>query len=361
MFRNVLRREIGPNASWSTDYPQDPFDLRWAAWGAAVETLQINLVANGWMGLFHAFLEPSPCSDLRWQGVGPGTNAEVKRAYSALFGRFFGRAALRHYHGCRWLRQVFEGLEIAPGIYLQRRPGHTGDLPDWIGWDDKNNCLVVAEAKGSYDAGNWHSACPAPIRTALAQLARVQIVDANGPIQFKNWAVACRWATSAQPVTPTIICCDPEEVGRQLTPREAKFIRAEIRSRWMADLLKGIGRQDLANVLFQPPQLFDIQNFERDMSTIAGRVGYGALAIESGGLIPLIGEGREAREKLLIEAARGLGRDVAFIMVNADAVISAILERSEPTNEMNLDSGAAPGDADITIDGITFRSISASD
>jgi len=47
------------------------FDLRWAAWGAAVETLQIDLVANGWMGLFAAMLESDPSSLSILPATGP--------------------------------------------------------------------------------------------------------------------------------------------------------------------------------------------------------------------------------------------------------------------------------------------------
>lgn len=34
-------------------------DLRKVAWAAAVETMQVNLVAQGWVGLFSAMLETS--------------------------------------------------------------------------------------------------------------------------------------------------------------------------------------------------------------------------------------------------------------------------------------------------------------
>jgi hypothetical protein len=294
-FRNVLRREVTPTGTYWTDIYED-FDLRWAAWGAAVETLQIDLVAAGWMSLFDALLEPPPEAALRWRGAGPGTNAEIKRAYSALFGRFFGRAVLRRYHGCRWLRQVRDGLELAPGIQLRRRAGYDGDLPDWVGWDDHHGCIVVAEAKGSNARGNWHSINPPPIRTALAQLERVEIVDTFGsPVHFKTWAVACRWGTMANGIEPTIITCDPDTNGRALEPEEARQVRSEMQARWNADLLEGLGRPDVAQAARMANLDAGTVDLARDLTEIPGKKGYGALAIEAGGVIPLVGARRAAR------------------------------------------------------------------
>jgi hypothetical protein len=354
MLRTVTRREIAPDDSWSTTSPSAWFDLRWAAWGAAVETLQIDLVAAGWMNLFSALLEPHPSIELRWRGTGPGTNAEVKRAYSALFGRFFGRAALRRDHGCRWLRQVHDGLELAPGIILRRRAGYPGDLPDWVGWADHHSCLVVAEAKGSHDRGNWIGNRPPPIRTALQQLERVEIVDAHGPIYFKSWAVACRWGTVANAAAPTIITCDPGHEGRILVDDEARSVRAEMRARWLADLLDGIGRPDVAaqarDLAISPTS----DATGRDLTLIPGHVGFGALAIEAGGLIPLVGADRMSRARALIDTARGLKRETALVLVDRAAAEKAILRGDDAVDdgETSLDFG---DHEEITVDGVTFR------
>lgn len=355
MLRQVTRRVMAPGGGWSTNTRGQLFDLRWAAWGAAVETLQIDLVANGWMNLFSALLEPHPCVELRWLDSGPGSNAEVKRAYSALFGRFFGRAVLRRDHGCRWLRQVQDGMELVPGVILRRRAGHAGDLPDWVGWDDIHDCFVVAEAKGSHDRGNWNGvAPPPPIRTALEQLGRVEIVDTAGPIHFKTWAVACRWGTVANTVTPTIVTCDPDHRGRMLEPAEARKLRAEVRARWVADLLEGVGRADIAamardgdlNVFGDPTG--------RELTLIPGRSGFGALAIEAGGIVPLIGTDRADRSRVLLDLAGELGRETALVLVERTAAEGAIM-RSD-ADKADTETGVElPSLDEITVDDVTFR------
>ncbi len=354
MLRQVTRRELSPSGSWSTTTTGDWFDLRWAAWGAAVETLQIDLVASGWMNLFSALLVPHPSVQLRWLGSGPGSNAEVKRAYSALFGRFFGRAVLRRDHHCRWLRQVHHGMELAPGVTLRRRSGLPGDLPDWVGWDDAHDCFVVAEAKGSHDRGNWNGAPPPPIRTALDQLDRVEIVDASGPIHFKKWAVACRWGTVANGVAPTIVTCDPDRKGRILEPAEARGMRAEMRAQWVADLLIGVGRDDIAAIARGGAISVSEDPTGRELTLIPGRVGYGALAIEAGGVIPLIGSERRGRSRVVLDIADELGRETALVLIDRSTAEGAIMRLD--AEEGDLPSGVEfPTLDQITVDGVTFR------
>jgi hypothetical protein len=367
MIRHVHRREVDLSSSLSWDVDPEPFDLRWAAWAAAVETLQIDIVASGWMNLFAALLVPSPTTELRWAGGGPGTNAEIKRAYSALMGRFFGRATLRRDHGCRWLRQVVDGLELAPGVHLRRRTGQVGDLPDWVGWDDFHCCWVVAEAKGSHDRSNWIDGNPPPLRTALLQLDRVEIVDASGPIAFKTWAVACRWGTELNGLAPVIITCDPDGRGRQLEEWEVAKHREEARARWVADLLDGLGRPEIATAARYGDIAPSIAT-EVDLVLVPGRSGYAALAIETGGIIPLVGPGRAGRAASIIETAQLLKRATALVLLDRGTVESAVL-RVGPADI--LDDGsvqrwwsrtsetklAVPDRPELNVDGVTFRTM----
>lgn len=357
MLREVLRREISPTGDSLVDSYPVSFDLRWAAWGASVETLQIDLVAGGWMSLFAALLEPVPQTELRWLADGPGANAEVKRAYSALFGRFFGRGALRRDHSCRWLRQVKNNLELAPGVYLRRKPGYEGDLPDWVGWDDRNRCFVVAEAKGSHDQGNWGSGTPPPLKTALTQLERVNIVDSSGPIQFKTWAVACRWGTTTNNKVPTIITCDPQSDGRKLSERESASMREAMRRQWTADLLDGLGRTDIAEIARHPGVSASASDIERDPIVIGDRIGYAALAIEGAGVIPLTGAARPRRAQAIIETARGLKREVALILFDLMATERAISGGDIPKQATDHHEAITGEFNEITVDGVTFRTI----
>jgi len=250
-------------------------------------------------------------------------------------------------------------MELAPGIVLQRRTGFPGDLPDWVGWDDHHDRLVVAEAKGSHDRGNWNGMTPPPpIRTALDQLERVEIVDATGPIHFKTWAVACRWGTVANGVVPTIVTCDPDHRGRMLKLEEARKLRAEMRARWVADLLEGVGRRDLAAMARDGEMNVADDPTGRELTLIPGRSGYGALAIEAGGVVPLTGVDRAGRSRVLLDMAGELGRETALVLVDRSAAESAIMRQ-------NADAIGAEGDAEtevdlpsldeITVDGVTFR------
>lgn len=364
MIRYVHRREVSRSGAFSWNVDAEPFDLRWAAWAAAVETLQIDLVASGWMNLFTALLMPPPTTDLRWAATGPGTNAEIKRAYSALMGRFFGRATLRRDHGCRWLRQVSDGLELCPGVHLRRRTGHSGDLPDWVGWDDFHGCWVVAEAKGSHDRGDWVDGDPPPLQRALAQLDRVEIVDAAGPIAFKTWAVACRWGTEANGLSPVIVTCDPVGDGRRLEEWEVAKHREEARARWVADLLEGLGRPEVAAAV-RGSAVGMAPSMEDDLALISGRSGYAALAIEMGGIIPLTGFGRAARAASIIDTAAQLKRATALVLLDRSMAESALV-RGGSNDVMEDESGQPwrkrphmdmpkPPEAELTVDGVTFR------
>jgi len=367
MIRSVHRREVNRSGTFSIGVDPFPFDLRWAAWAAAVETLQVDLVASGWMNLFASMLSPYPATELRWLASGPGTNAEIKRAYSALMGRFFGRGTLRRDHGCRWLRQVTEGLELAPGVYLRRKAGHTGDLPDWVGWDDFQNCWIVAEAKGSHDKSDWIDGHPSPIKTALRQLARVEIVDSSGPIAFKTWAVAARWGTEENGLPPVIITCDPDGDGRHLQDWEIPKHREEARARWVSDLLVGLGKPDLANAIRNEET--DIAGaVEDDLVLVSGRKGYAAVAIEMGGVIPLIGAGREDRAQSIFETARILKRNMALVLLDREETEKAIArgdpgelsDREVPDRRGWASAEPSSQKADwpeLTIDGLTFRTM----
>lgn len=245
-------------------------------------------------------------------------------------------------------------MELAPGVILQRRVGFTGDLPDWVGWDDHHGRLVVAEAKGSHDRGNWNGAPPPPIRTALEQLERVEIVDSGGAIHFKTWAVACRWGTVANAVTPTIVTCDPDRRGRMLDPAEARKIRAEMRARWVADLLESVGRRDIAAMARGGDLNATDDPTGQQLTLASGRSGYGALAIEGGGIVPLTGVDRLGRSRVLLDMAGELGRETALVLIDRIAAEGAIMrvdaDKADTETAVEL-----PSFDEITVDGVTFR------
>lgn len=250
MKRTVYRRKIGATGAEIAGPGQ--IDLRQVAWAAAVETMQVNLVARGWVGLFGAMLDPST-TDLVWRGNGPGGEAEIKRAYSALMGRFFGRAVLRSEHRIKWLQQAAEGLEVQPGVRVFRKAGtqYAGDLPDWVGWDCDRRMWAVCEAKGSYGSTRWMNGEPEPVTTALRQINRIEFRDAAGTIASEGWVAASRWGTVENARRPVIMTVDPRNDGRVLSPDEARRAEAELRVDWYAGLSPTIPKAALRSASAQ--------------------------------------------------------------------------------------------------------------
>jgi hypothetical protein len=304
------------------------------AHAAAVETLQVALVAKGWVGMFGALLQPgSDTSPLVWSSNGPGGEAEIKRAYSGLFGRFFGRAVLRHEHGCLGLRQVRDGMQLAPGVTLQRRmPGIKGDLPDWVGWNPAKGCFSICEAKGSYAQASWTGKHPPILKAAGDQLDRVQVVDSRGRLQTKDWVVASRWGTAVSGKPTTIITKDPLTEGRALSPAEAARISREAYALWFADLLDGLGRPALAAGLRRDGGLPG-DDPGGDVSDIGGRGVYAAVAMDGLGVIPLRGARRRERLDLLRGIAADADAKVALVGIDAAAVRAAAARQWLPDDQ----------------------------
>jgi hypothetical protein len=77
------------------------FDLDQVELAALRETLQTTFGPNPFSSFIRTFLVPY--SDwLKWLGEGPGIGREMRRTFSALFGRFFARAYLSDCHGFVW-------------------------------------------------------------------------------------------------------------------------------------------------------------------------------------------------------------------------------------------------------------------
>jgi hypothetical protein len=359
--RDVYRREVG--ATGAEIAGPGHIDLRKVAWAAAVETMQVNLVAQGWVGLFGAMLDPST-NELRWRGHGPGGEAEIKRAYSALMGRFFGRAVLRSDHKIKWLRQASEGLEVEPGVRLVRRRGkkYKGDLPDWVGWDRDRKMWAVCEAKGSHGSARWKSGEPEPVATAKKQIQRVEFRDAAGTIASEGWVVASRWGTVANGLPPVIMTVDPPNEGRTLSAAEAVRAEAELRVGWYADLLVAVGQEDVSERLRSGTST--TAEDERDLARFGDTVGYAALAIDGAGLFPMAGGERDDLRRTLLRFARERELKAALIIVDRECIEAA---RSRQINVQatmlpdiddtasDADEGAEKGgDLHITQDGVTL-------
>jgi hypothetical protein len=274
-------------------------------------------------------------------------------------GRFFGRGTLRVDHGCCWLMQVEDGMELAPNIHLHRRPGpdYEGDLPDWIGWDVLTHQWVVAEAKGSRSVSGWISGTPAVVKDALDQVRRVMITDASGAsIHAKTWVVASRWGTVENGLRPVLMTVDPELEGRRLTENELKTVPRELQARWVASLLDGMGRRGLADDIRESRSS---DALDADLVRFGDRIGYVALVSESAGIVPLVGRGRAETFELFHQSMRESGEKAALLLLDAETVRSA-LHRSGRYPAGAFDDGRDDGGA-ISIDGLTLAPLRSTD
>lgn len=352
MKRTIVRRIDYPQSS--VVMPAHEIDLSLVAQAAAIETLQIDLVARGWIGLFDALLQPASATNaLVWRQSGPGGEAEIKRAYSALFGRFFGRAILRHEHHCQNLRQVSDGLSIAPGYSVRRRPHASaeGDLPDWIGWNGQRNCWSVCEAKGSYARSDWRSRRPPVVARAMTQIGRVEVIDPSGlQVQTKDWAVASRWGTVDNGREPVIMTEDPLSKGRELSQLEAQFCARHAHAQFVADLVQGMGRDELAELLRRPDGQAAAA-VDRDISVLGKHEGYAAVLLDGGSILPLTGGQRRQRLDAIRSMASELGRKTAVVLVSRTTALRAV--HREPSPE-DLETVITDDGLTVTSDGVTF-------
>jgi hypothetical protein len=122
-------------------------------------------------------------------------SAELRRAYSGLYGRFVARALLSNHLGLtRFLSLKRNGLMV-PGSVEVRRTAK-GDIPDWLAWDEQNSRLVLGEAKGSLSSNDFLVAGgPKCARDGKAQFDRVETYHGTSVVQPARWVAATRWAT----------------------------------------------------------------------------------------------------------------------------------------------------------------------
>ena len=134
LYRNTIIRIVDPNTGGNC-IEHRQFDLHWAALAAAEETLQGGPLYSAWLRLFQTHLSNN-ARKLQWRGD-LAESAEMRRAYSAIYGRYFSRGIL----ASRLEVTDFVSLErknttIKDGVTVNRKS--KGDIPDWIAWDPIN-------------------------------------------------------------------------------------------------------------------------------------------------------------------------------------------------------------------------------
>ena len=231
-----------------------PFDLWWAAKAAAEETIQGSPLVPAWLTLFQDHLSQADTVALRW-AEDLAASAEMRRAYSALYGRFFGRAFLAYRLGFTDFVPIESG-GARVGNLVQVRRVRRGDGPDWIAWDPRSRSYVLAEAKGRLggaEGGFLSHARPKCITAGKAQFERVEVRDTSGRrVQTKNWVAANLWSTDRRKRDPVCLLWDPEGEGEQLLDDEVPRHVAAIRRHRVGAITAGLGHLGFPNGSTEP-------------------------------------------------------------------------------------------------------------
>ena len=240
-YRYAFTRIVDPGAG--TDVVDfGPFDLWWAAISAAEETIQGSPLASAWLTLFQDHLSQADTTELRW-AEDLAESAEMRRAYSALYGRFFGRAFLASRLG--FTNFVPLQTDRTPvGNMVEVRRVKRGDVPDWIAWDPQSRSYVLAEAKGRLGGSvdEFLSRTPACISSGKAQFERVEVRESSGrTIRTTNWVAANLWCTDQRGRPPVCLLWDPDGEGEQLLEEEIPSHAAAVRRQRVHGIAAGLG------------------------------------------------------------------------------------------------------------------------
>jgi hypothetical protein len=207
---------------------------------AAEETLQGSPMASAWLKLFRTQLSETDGHWLRWRGD-LAESAELRRAYSGLYGRFFARALLTdHLRLSRFLSLKRNGLEVPDSVTVKRM--HTGDIPDWLAWDDANARFVLCEAKGSLSATDFLKAgMPRCVHEGKKQFLRISCHDQGQPVYPAEWVAASRWATDQRGGDPVSLLWDPPVDDAPFSEEEAARHREAVGRAWLESIAPGMG------------------------------------------------------------------------------------------------------------------------
>ena len=220
------------------------FNLDQVELSALREVLQTALGANPFSSFIRRFL--APYSDwLVWLGDGPGIGREMRRTFSALFGRFFARAYLSDCHGFVWFAPL-DGPTQFIGARLRVRSTGRQDLPDWICAGQRH--LALGEAKGARGRSRLtHYSQPSAVRQGVRQLenCQVSVYDRNNRTwvgrRTKGWCVYNQWCfQSSNVVYPWLYVADPETNGEELLPNDIPILIRSVARQHVVGLLRGL-------------------------------------------------------------------------------------------------------------------------
>lgn len=316
-------------------------NLWWIALAAAEETAQGQAMASSFLTLFSGHLSQSDARWLRWRDD-MAASAEMRRAYSALYGRFFARGVLKSTLALRNFISLHTQSTPAGAVTVNRLVA--GDIPDWIAWDPVAGTYVLCEAKGNLTGTtiNFQTATPKCVVNGKEQFERVEVLDALGnQVKTYGWVGASLWATDLRNRQPVFLAFDPEGEGRDLGDNERREHAHSLHRQWLSTLSEGFAEpafrtQGGAPRLFikvrapaapdlQPPRLRVVRSKE-EVDVVVDKPSPRAHAdlyvpslLTRFGLAPV--RGRDARDTLLKaqEAARLSGEPVWFVGVSRRA------------------------------------------
>ncbi|BBF69773.1 hypothetical protein [Sphingomonas bisphenolicum] len=223
-----------------------PFSLWWAALAASDETMQGGPLVPAWLRLFSTHLSTADQIRLRWGGD-LAQSAELRRAYSALYGRYFSRALLASRLGLTDFVSLRTNKTRLPnGIVVERTL--KGDIPDWIAWNPAEGAYSLCEAKGSLTGrqADFMTGQPACIRDGKRQFGRVQVLDRSGrALATRNWVAANLWSTDGRPRESVSLLWDPPADGTVISEGDRQQHADGMRRRRIANIALRLGRPAL--------------------------------------------------------------------------------------------------------------------
>ena len=243
-------RVVDPGISYDRTIAQ-AVSMWWPALAAADETMQGGAMAPAWFRLFRAHLSRLESSELRWGGD-LGESAELRRAYSSLYGRYFARAVLASRLGFTDFVSLRRNVTTLPGGVTVTRIAK-GDIPDWIAWDPRSRSYVLGEAKGNLTGNPEQYLYDEPncIAAGKSQFARVSVTSGGRRISTRNWVAANLWSTDVRPRPSVSLLWDPPGPGETLSEEEVPRHAAAIRRRRTAILAVRLGRPQLLRLTDQ--------------------------------------------------------------------------------------------------------------
>lgn len=239
-YRRTSIRTVDQNGDNTV---QCDFWLWHAAIAAAEETIQGIPLSRAWLGLFEEHLSRENLRLLRW-GQDLAESTEMRRAYSAIYGRFFSRGFL----ACKLGISEFFPLsgDATPfrngEATVHRNNG--GDMPDWIAWDRAAGSYVLAEAKGRLTGSTraFLNGEPDCVRTGRAQFNRVQVRNSHcQPIRTSNWVAANLWSTDERDRQPIALLWNSDNIGDDLDDAEKTVHAAALQEHRTSSIWKGLG------------------------------------------------------------------------------------------------------------------------